>query len=160
LTLINYDDNLSPLLYLIFNLFMSEIRKKTVLHQFHDETTGTVVIDALERIAAHEGIHYLDFVALREVVKGTRELVEATMMPNMGDIMSLNFIGRPDAIMWAPDRNSTNWFKRLVEEGYTGTMILLPASREVEKEHSGYAMDVIQMPSKDFFHRILRALKG
>jgi hypothetical protein len=137
---------------------MSEERKKTVLHHFYDRTTGEVVVEALELLAASEKIFDVNFVALRDVVKGTRELVEATMMPNMGDVIGLNLIGRPDAILWAPDRNSTNWFKRLVEEGYSGKRVLLPASCDAEEGNCDFATHVIQMPSKDFFHRVLRVL--
>jgi len=138
--------------------FMSEETKKTVLHQFHDKTTGDTVIEALELLAPGEEIPNLEFVELRHIVKGTRELVEATFMPNMGDVIGLDLIGRPDAILWAPDRNSTNWFKRLVEEGYSGKRILLPASCDAEEGNRDFATHVIQMPSKDFFHRVLRVL--
>ena len=87
------------------------VGERLVIHHFDQFELEQVIVGALQD-RAEEDSSNLRFVALREVVSDTRELVEATFSSHMAEFIGLEQIGDPGAIIWAPHPLDKNWFKK------------------------------------------------
>ncbi|MFH0820290.1 MAG: hypothetical protein V1908_00800 [Candidatus Peregrinibacteria bacterium] len=128
---------------------------REIIHHFDDFGVEEALVRGLLRADPS-----LRLVPLRDLVRHTRELVEATASHHVAQYIGVQEVGRESDIIWAPSPLDKDWFERLAKERHAGRRIVITTTKEARDAFKPFATDVVEIPGwRNTVQKICEALR-